>query len=540
MDRIESFKVICKGGLDSNGNNLQLSDDNPGSATRLVNYEPSLFGGYRRIEGYEELDPDYPEVDDGTGSAEGKVLSVAVFRGDFIGDSFVIAARKDAGENSYSFYKLINGVGWEKLTTPSTRIVSQGTQTLSKVRHTQFDFGSGNAIVFVDRLNPPVVYDGVDFFELTVGGDGTQNSPGGDQLLPFPSIAEVFENHLFLGGDRATPSLICHSAPNNAFDFTVASGAGQIQVGNPVVQFKPFRDNFFIFGYNTIKKISADIVSGFLLDQVTSNVGCIARDSVQEIGGDLIFLAPDGLRPVAGTSRIGDVELESISKSIQGRLVDLIRNENLDGLNAVTIRTKSQVRYFFGGEDSSLDNAQGIIGGLVSDGGQIGWEFGNLSGIRTSCTTSEFVGREEFILHGDYNGIVYRQEKGNSFDGRDIISVYSTPYLDFGDTQVRKVPHKINIFVRPEGKFTLNLALDYDWGSVNAARPASYSEDFDGAPPLYAGQNVKYGGPGIQYGNSTPVVVTNLQGSGYSVRATFVTTGQSEPFSIQALVFEFA
>ena len=30
-----------------------------------------------------------------------------------------------------------------------------------------------------------------------------------------------------------------------------------------------------------------------------------------------MFLAPDGFRPVAGTSRIGDVELETISKPIQ-------------------------------------------------------------------------------------------------------------------------------------------------------------------------------------------------------------------------------
>jgi hypothetical protein len=29
-----------------------------------------------------------------------------------------------------------------------------------------------------------------------------------------------------------------------------------------------------------------------------------------EIGGDLMFLAPDGFRPVAGTSRIGDVRVD--------------------------------------------------------------------------------------------------------------------------------------------------------------------------------------------------------------------------------------
>ena len=31
-----------------------------------------------------------------------------------------------------------------------------------------------------------------------------------------------------------------------------------------------------------------------------------------------------------------------------------------------------------------------------------------------------------------------------------------------------------------------------------------------------------------------------LQGSGFSTRATFVTVGQSEPYSLQGLVFEFS
>jgi len=46
-DQIESYKLICSGGLNSNENHLDLSENFPGEATRLVNYEPSLFGGYR-------------------------------------------------------------------------------------------------------------------------------------------------------------------------------------------------------------------------------------------------------------------------------------------------------------------------------------------------------------------------------------------------------------------------------------------------------------------------------------------------------------
>lgn len=71
-DKIESAKLICRGGLDSNNNYLELSEQTPGSATQLINYEPSLFGGYRRLEGFEPLNETQPEV--APTVAEGPIL----------------------------------------------------------------------------------------------------------------------------------------------------------------------------------------------------------------------------------------------------------------------------------------------------------------------------------------------------------------------------------------------------------------------------------------------------------------------------------
>ena len=48
-DRVQSYKVICSGGLNSNENHLDLAENYPGVATRLVNYEISDYGGYRRL-----------------------------------------------------------------------------------------------------------------------------------------------------------------------------------------------------------------------------------------------------------------------------------------------------------------------------------------------------------------------------------------------------------------------------------------------------------------------------------------------------------
>ena len=309
-DRVQSYKVICSGGLNSNENHLDLAENYPGVATRLVNYEISDYGGYRRIEGYDEYDTTYGEV--GVGSAEGKVLGVFLFKDTTTQQDMILAARKDQGANTFKFYKYVFGAGWVAQTTGITHHTTKSGLTVNKIRHAKFNFGSGNHIVFVDGVNFPVVFNGSNWYEIKSTNSGGSSAPGGAMALDAPSVVEVFENHLFLGSQQTKLSTVAFSAPNDPFTWTAAAGSGQSQVGFDLVNFKPFRDDLFLFGSNEIKKLTADVSSGFNLGQVTANVGCIAKDSVLEIGGDLVFLAPDGLRPVAGTSRIGDVELNNI------------------------------------------------------------------------------------------------------------------------------------------------------------------------------------------------------------------------------------
>ena len=556
-DRIQSYKVVCAGGLNSNENHLELSDNQPGAATRLVNYEVSLYGGYRRIEGFTEYNSSYPEV--GAGLAEGPVLCTAIFKSDTQG-TIVIAARKDIGAATYSFYRHVPNAAWVKYDlsaaalghnhTDIVRATTDGVGTVNKIRFTKFNFGASitgvagaptNLIVFVDGVNPAIITDGVHWDLITSTGNGTPHSPGGAAVLNKPSLVDNFENHLFLGGDRTAESVVAHSAPNNAINFNVNDGAGQLSAGFDVVQFKPFRDNLFVFGENAIKKASPDTTSGFVLDNVTANVGCIARDSVVEIGGDLVFLSPDGFRPVAGTSRIGDVEIESISKNIQQLLTDLPITYDLDNLNAVVLRSKSQVRYFIGDDSRTVDASVGIIGGLRSADQRLGWEFGELLGIRASCCDSAYVGGIELVLHGDYDGKVYKQESGKSFNGADIVAIYTTPYFDFGDTETRKIFRKVNTFVRAEGPITVNMSLTYDWDDPRVTRPSTYTQDSAGAPVKYNTLGIIYAGTNVNYGGTDkPIIITPIQGSGYAVQLTYVTLGVFDPYSIQGMVFEFS
>ena len=82
-DNLASFKVFAQGGLNTSRDVLSQGETQPGSAVALINYEPAVTGGYRKINGFAN---NYGTVT-GTGSVLG------VFVADGINDG-ILACRK--------------------------------------------------------------------------------------------------------------------------------------------------------------------------------------------------------------------------------------------------------------------------------------------------------------------------------------------------------------------------------------------------------------------------------------------------------------
>ena len=53
MAELQTFRTACQGGLDVTSSLLTMADTQPGGAISLLNYDASLFGGYRKINGYD-------------------------------------------------------------------------------------------------------------------------------------------------------------------------------------------------------------------------------------------------------------------------------------------------------------------------------------------------------------------------------------------------------------------------------------------------------------------------------------------------------
>ena len=511
-DRINAFKVNCVGGMNTNRDVLSQGADTPGSATQLINYEPAITGGYRRLSGFSNTYGTVPGV--------GKVLGVEVAEG--INDS-ILACRKSLEGTEYFFYWDNTAQDWVAVTTPAS-ITMDG---VNKVRFTTYNWFTKRTVL-TDGVNPAAVYDGTTYTQIN-----HPNAPAA------PKYSTTFSNHLFLAGDPSEPYNLYFSAPVAETDYSPANGSGVINVGFEIVQIKSFRDILYIFGKNAIKKLEGNSLANFVVREVTTNIGCLVPDSVIELGGSLLFLGPDGFRPVAGTSNIGDVELETVSKQIQFTISAIIADivlGNLDpeNLTSVVLRKKSQFRFFL-----PTSGSFGLLGGLRQTSQGFGYEFAQLFDIPATCAASGYVGTNEIIIHGDANGKVQLQENGTSFDGSDILSIYQTPYYYFEDPTIRKNFYSVTTFLRSEGTSELLLGVSYDFDdSQGVFNPANYAISTEGAAAYY--NEAVFDAAAIYDGNPSPVTKTNISGSGFSVAFKYVTNDTNASHTVQGIVLNYS
>lgn len=517
-DQIQTYKVSCRGGLDTNRDILAQSTNSPGSATQLLNYEPSLLGGYQRINGFLNS---Y-----GTLPGEGAVLGLAVLNG--IG---IVGARKplDSSDVGYSaadagkFLYLWSGSAWTNINTVARPV----SGSVKKIRFTKYNW-TGPTIVGCD---------GEDFafkYHVDSSGSASYAEISTSPAPAKPAHASAFRNRLWLSGGPGEDSLLYYSAVDDDTDFTAANGGGVINVGFNIVAIKPFRDSLYIFGQSNIKKLSGTTTANFVVAPVTDDLGCIAGDSVVEIGGDLMFLAPDGIRPVSGTDRIGDVQLETVSKRIQSLVNNNINSFPLDTFTSLVIRGRSQFRYFFDSSDES-----GILGGLRENptGGGMGLEFSTLLGLSVSSADSGYIGKTETVVHGDTAGKVYDHDIGKTFDGSDIVSIFQTPFLDMGDTEVRKILHSVAVFLDTNDPAEIFLSVIYDYEDTNSFNPSNFTIVEPGTSATF-GKSL-YDSTAQYDGAGSPVIRKYLSGSGKSVAFRFVTAGQTASHAIQGFVVSF-
>jgi hypothetical protein len=365
----QGASITVQGGLDLISSSHALFRT-PGAATVLQNFESATTGGYRRISGYQKwggvssvipsgLSTDtihgiknyadgvvvaqsddlyfsttgtsYVQINKDTFTTGPGVVSISSGSPTLTGVGTTFLTSFSPGDDiqintaTPYIYKILSITSNTVLTLSRNAITTTtqnnltyaiggiapnllaGRTTIPRTNQTNVQFvnfesisGQNGSLYFVDGNNK--------IGEFAIHDDGTYHYEDINENAPIGcSLIERYAERIVVSGQTSKPSTIYYSNRLQPWDFTGAS-SGSIDVGDIVTGIKVFRNSLIIFCKNSIFELT-NLDSTPIIKSVTKNIGCVSGNSIQEIGGDLIFLAPDGLRTIAGTARIDDVEL---------------------------------------------------------------------------------------------------------------------------------------------------------------------------------------------------------------------------------------
>lgn len=545
---LQTATIPCKGGLNLAATDIELLGL-PNEAISLLNFESSKDGGYRRISGFTEWGaapvPGAGEIR-GIRTYRGGILAV---RGDNLYHSFtgstwtLVNTDAPAGSNNAT----VLAATPIPLTTASGRTVQMDVFDSDTEVHVYIGGVSGNPahLLITGTSEPAAAYTYREVF-------ADLNDLGNTALVGSEWLT-IFDKQVILANTTDSPTSLIYSSFATT-DLTAAqisagfqpqeiytgSTSGQISFKRPITGIAEHRENLYVFTDRTISKVVGLKEGNPVVVPIVDNIGCVSGSTIQEMGGDLVFLAPDGLRTVSQTERIDDVELGVLSRRIAPVTKDIMSKLDRLTFQSCVIREKNQYRLWYLDSAAEIVDQRGFLAAFAYDGatGGFRWDYSELRGWET---TAVFAGEDlngiEFFVNGDAAGLVHSFENGSSFNGTQIPWIYQTTYTDLGDIGVRKNIHDVFIKMKTEGAVTGQLAVLYDYLSTDTPQPEGYSLGELAETFVY--------GTGV-YGTAVYGVSTKdnqkifTEGSGFTVSLRISDIGQiDDPFLFESLQLNF-
>ena len=110
-----------------------------------------------------------------------------------------------------------------------------------------------------------------------------------------------------------------------------------IPTGDPIVALAQHNNFLIIFCKKHIVIYSgADDPATITLNDVITNIGCIARDTVQSVAGtDILFLSDTGVQSLLRLTQERSLPLRDVSKNVRDELMSYVNGEVLEGVKGI-------------------------------------------------------------------------------------------------------------------------------------------------------------------------------------------------------------
>jgi hypothetical protein len=318
------------------------------------------------------------------------------------------------------------------------------------------------------------------------------------------SFSDLIAGHVWGGGTSGTLD-VSRVWPNGA---------------DEVMGLAAHNDFLFIFGKRQILVYSnASTPASLVLSDTVGSIGCIARDTIQSIGSDVVFLSDSGVRSLMRTIQEKSAPLRDLSKNIRFDLNSSLLGETLANLKSVYSEKEAfyllvlpatfQV-YCFDTKQSLQDGASRVTK----------WDSIAPTALRSLRNGDLYIGKNGYI--GKYQNYLD--------DTLTYRFAYYTNNADLGNpNQISILKNVTAIVIGGSNQFlTINWGFDYSgsYRAENVYIPGQTSYEYGTAEYNIA-----------EYTSGVPIktLTANASGSGKIVQTGYETTINGASFSLQKI-----
>ena len=281
----------------------------------------------------------------------------------------------------------------------------------------------------------------------------------------------------------------------------------------------------FIFGKSNILVYSGaqDVLSAgvFKISDSVTGIGCIARDTIQNTGSDIIFLSDTGVRSVLRTIQEKSAPFRDLSKNVRNDLMNAVQGETANSLKSVYSPFESFYLLTF----PTLKTVYCFdLKATLQDGSSRVTTWDNIEP-KSFCylrDRSLLIGKAGYV--GKYtgyqdNGVKYRM-------------IYFTNHTDLGAPSVTSVLKKLSIVVIGGSNQFVTIKWGYDFKenylAQNTKIPAQGVAEFGIS---------EYNITGVEYsdGISLQTLTAYPTGAGKVIQTGYEADVDGSPLSIQKI-----
>lgn len=273
--------------------------------------------------------------------------------------------------------------------------------------------------------------------------------------------------------------------------------------------------NIVIYG-GAINPIS----DSFALADVIDGVGCIARDSVQHTGTDLLFLSHEGVRSLGRVIQEKSLPQRDLSKNIRDDLAGYVASE-VDFNKIKSLYSEREAFYLLSFPALKVVYCLDMRQALEDGSARITrWVNHKITAFTRSRDQSIYLGKQEGI--GKYEGY---QDNGLSYRMK-----YESTHIDFQNSTMTKILKRINAVVIGGAGQTFVIKSGTDYGSPAFSYELQIKDE-----GLYEWGVDEWGVMEWSTGINVDRVFTPANGSGKTIQIFFDATINGSELSVQRL-----